>query len=87
MLSAAVPEKMTGSCGTSEIRLRRWESGICWMDCPSIRMRPPSMSWKRRSNWNKVDLPAPDGPTIATVVPAATSNDSRAIAGGTGRDG
>ena len=45
------------------------------MSMPSIRMRPCCGVWTRCSRLISVVLPAPVGPTIATVWPAFTSKD------------
>ncbi|MOA05728.1 hypothetical protein D3C78_1253380 [compost metagenome] len=48
-------------------RLSWLTSAMFW---PSIRMRPPSTSYRRSSRLTKVDLPAPDGPIRPIFSPA-----------------
>ena len=63
---------------------------MCWRRSSSRRSRrstPPSVtrpccgSQKRSSRLATVDLPAPDAPTSATVLPGGTSKLTRSIAG------
>ena len=43
---------------------------------PSTRTSPSSAANRPVSTWNRVDLPAPFGPSSATKAPGATENDS-----------
>lgn len=45
------------------------------------------MSYMRRSSWSTVDLPDPDDPTRATVLPWAIRNEKFSRMGWSGRDG
>ena len=48
---------------------------------PPSRIAPLDGSQKRSSKFATVVLPAPDGPTSATVAPAGTVNDTSRSAG------
>ncbi len=64
---------------------KRWASCVttptascrdCWVtsrrSVPAIRTAPSVGSYMRVASWDIVVLPAPDGPTSATVAPAGT---------------
>src|SRR5215475_4506051 len=51
--------------------------------CPSIRTSPRSGASKPASMFISVDLPQPEGPTIATNSPSATSNEMPSTTGKT----
>ena len=55
------------------IRCRNWSGLSRSTDRPSSRMSPRSGSYSRFSVRSSVDLPEPDGPITAAVVPAGTS--------------
>mmetsp|Transcript_6916 Transcript_6916/g.17694 ORF Transcript_6916/g.17694 Transcript_6916/m.17694 type:complete len:258 (+) Transcript_6916:567-1340(+) len=61
-----VPEKMTGSCGTSASRERRSRSPMDSTSCPSMRRLPPQGSTSRYSVIIMVDLPQPVRPAMPT---------------------
>ncbi len=58
------------SCVTTETAPRRLSCVTRATSWPSIRMRPPSSSWKRSSRLTSVVLPAPERPTSPTFSPA-----------------
>src|SRR5918996_1355514 len=55
------------SCVTTEICARSDSWVAREMSCPSIKMRPPSRSKKRRSRLITVDLPARERPRVGLV--------------------
>ena len=63
----------TVSCGTIPIEARSDDCVTLRISCPSTRILPLETSYSRNSRREMVDLPAPEGPTIATVLPAGTS--------------
>ena len=73
-----------GSCGTRPIcaprRLLRSRSAIVVISAPSKRTEPPEMRPLLASSRLRlaaiVDLPDPDSPTIASVSPGSTSNET-----------
>jgi hypothetical protein len=87
MLSKIVPEKIAGSWATSAMFARSARGSASAIVTPSNRMRPSWGSKKRSSNWNMVDLPAPEGPTSATASPGLTAKDTLWSARYSGRDG
>ena len=70
MLLRTVSLNSTVSWVTMPISERRLASGRSRMSMPSMAIRPSSGSKKRGSRLTTVDLPAPDGPTSATISPA-----------------
>ena len=67
----------TVSCGTTPIAARSEACVTLRISCPSIVTRPPVDVVEAEQDARLiVDLPAPDGPTIATILPAGTSNDT-----------
>src|SRR5690606_41411415 len=79
--------KITGCCGTSPIAPRRSARDSERMSCPSTDTIPDCGSWNRRSRENTVLLPAPEGPTSATVSPGRTRRSNPSSAGRSGRIG
>ena len=75
MLAAMESANSATSCGTSEMRWRRASRSVVRTSMPSTRTRPCCGSKKRSSSENKVDLPAPEGPTTASVSPGLTRSE------------
>mmetsp|Transcript_24023 Transcript_24023/g.51586 ORF Transcript_24023/g.51586 Transcript_24023/m.51586 type:complete len:260 (-) Transcript_24023:881-1660(-) len=71
-LLRTVPEKMTGSWGTSESLLRRSCSGAVWISTPSILMEPLSSSTILYRVIIMVDLPQPVRPHTPIFSPPST---------------
>ncbi|KAG1271250.1 hypothetical protein G6F64_015609 [Rhizopus arrhizus] len=62
-----------GGCGGTRASCARSSAGSAWRtSTPSTQMRPLAGSWKRSSIDSTVLLPAPAGPTRATVSPGRT---------------
>ena len=87
MFSRAEAAKITGSCGTSANCRRRSVRAISRISTPSSVIRPASGSKKRRRSWKIVVLPAPEGPTSATVSPGLIRRPRSWSAGASGRAG
>ena len=85
--SAALAAKIVGACGTSALCSRSAAVSSWRRSSPSMRIAPASTSWKRSSIDSTVLLPAPDGPTSATVSPGAMSRVKSSSAGASGRVG
>jgi len=51
---------------------------------PAMRTAPLVGSYIRVTSWEMVVLPAPDGPTSATIAPAGTVNDTSCRVSATG---
>ncbi len=75
-LSASVSENRNGSCGTKPIAPRSSRSGMSRTSLPSMNTVPRGGLCRRGSRFTRVDLPDPVPPTIATVSPAFTENDT-----------
>src|SRR5674476_988561 len=84
MVSLIVPPNSVASCGTRPIWSRRVRTSTCRISMPSIRIAPSVTSQSRGMRLHRVVLPAPDGPTRATISPGAMS---RSIPRSTGRSG
>ncbi len=74
--SAIVPANRCGRCGTHAIRARHCSRSASARSTPPARTRPSLGRTKPRSTFSSVDLPAPLGPTSATVSPGSTVNDT-----------
>ena len=70
MFSNTVSENRNVSCGTMPIARRSDASESCRTSWPSISTWPEVASKRRGIRWTRELLPAPVGPTIATVLPA-----------------
>lgn len=86
-LARRVGKKSDASWGTTARAPRRAGRGTRATSRPSRVMVPPlpasvASSTCRDRAARRVDLPAPDGPTSATCVPAATVRDTPSKAGG-----
>ena len=71
--SRTVAEKRKLSCGTKPTAPRSVSSGIPRTSWPSTKRVPGGASKSRGRRETRVLLPAPVGPTTATVVPAGTT--------------
>ncbi len=76
-----VPAKRYGRCATQAICRRQASGSTVARSRPPARTRPAAGAAKPRRTFSKVDLPAPEGPTSATVSPGLTSNDVSASEG------
>nr|BFE85341.1 hypothetical protein GCM10020093_079420 [Planobispora longispora] len=74
--SAREPANRCTSWGTTVTSRRRSASASSLSGIPPTVIRPWSGSQYRSSSETQVDLPAPDGPTSATVRPGRTVNDT-----------
>ena len=74
--SRRVPSKSQTSWGTTANCSRAWDLDMEDRGRPSIRTSPDVGSRSLVRIPAMVDLPAPVGPTIATVVPGSTSRST-----------
>ncbi len=84
MFSRTVPRNRTLSCSTTATDRRTLSSVRSRRLWPSKRTAPDSGSRRRDSSAARLDLPAPDAPTIATRSPGRTA---RSRPRSTGRPG
>ena len=73
MLSAMEREKRSASCGTQPTVARSVASGSVVTSRPPTNTVPAGGSHSRASSSPSVLLPAPVGPTTATISPGATA--------------
>ena len=76
IFSSTETSKRKGFWGTIEIDSLRSIKANFLISTPSNLIDPSVGSWKRQSILIKVDLPAPLGPTNATVSPAFTKKST-----------
>ena len=81
MLSAMLPVKRCGRCGTQASDARQAATGMSASDRPSTSMCPTVGSMKRSRRLATVDLPAPLPPTRASERPAGSSIETESRAG------
>jgi len=75
MLLRIVSSNSVSSWLTMAIDLRSVSSVTSRTSCPSMRMRPLSTSKSRGTRLMIVDLPAPERPTSAAVLPPGTVSE------------
>ncbi|MNE12877.1 hypothetical protein D3C80_1056970 [compost metagenome] len=73
MLARMLSLNRATSCGTRATAARKEACVTDRASRPSISTRPSCGSSRRRASLTMVDLPAPDGPTRAVVVPAGVT--------------
>ena len=81
MLLARESENRNGSCGTTAIARRSVRNGYSRTSMPSMKTVPGGGSCSRGNRFSSVDLPAPVGPTNATVWPGRIVSDTSCSTG------
>jgi hypothetical protein len=81
MLARTVSSNSTVSWVTTPISERRLASFMSRTSMPSMVRRPSTGSKKRGRRLTSVDLPAPEGPTRATISPLSISRSTSSSTG------
>jgi len=81
-LSATVPASRAGRCGAHATCARHCSMSASARSTPPTRTVPPDRRRKPSSTASRVDLPAPLGPTSATISPGFSSTEVGCSSGG-----